>query len=180
MTDGRYHGQLGLVYCPCNALVIKCPKVFYRTAAAARYYEIGNLIFICVTDSPDDLGRSLDALHTHRQKNDLGHRPAPAEYTDHIVYGSACRGGDDSDLARKRRERLFMARVEQPLRGQLGLELLICYLKIPCALGNKVGAIELVRSVTREHRYTPKSSDAHAAFRAKTELGRTAFEHDAS
>ena len=73
-----------------------------------------------------------------------------------------------------------MARVKQPLRGQLGLELLICYLKIPCALGNKVGAIELVRSVTREHRYTPKSSDAHAAFRAKTELGRTALEHDAS
>ena len=73
-----------------------------------------------------------------------------------------------------------MCRIKQSFGRKLCLKLLIGYLKIASSLGDKVSAVKLIRTVARKDRYTSKSSDAHSAFGAKAQLGRTAFEHDAA
>ena len=135
---------------------------------------------ISIAYCADYLRRGFNALDPNRQQNDLCHAPARAENTYHIVNGSACRRCYYSYLFGKLRQRLFVSRVKQPLGGKLCLELLVGYLKIACSLGYEIGAVELIGSVARKDRYTPKSSDAHSAFRAKAQLGRTAFKHDAA
>ena len=63
-----------------------------------------------------------------------------------------------------------MLRVKKPLGSKLCFELLIGYLQITNALGYQIGAVKLIRTITRKDRYTAKSSDTHTALRAKAKL----------
>ena len=73
-----------------------------------------------------------------------------------------------------------MRGVEEPLGGQLGLELLIGHLQIARALRHQALAIELIGPVARVDGDTAKGRDAHAALRPETELRGSRAEHHAA
>ena len=73
-----------------------------------------------------------------------------------------------------------MGRVEEPLGGQPGLELLEGHIEVPHALGPQVADIELIGPVPGIDAHPPEGRDAHAALGAKAQLHRAALEHDAA
>ena len=77
-----------------------------------------------IFDAAADLFHRAFALHQRREEPDVQAGKAARQDVDHVRDGRAARRGDDADAPRKARQRPFALRGEQPLGGQLLLELL--------------------------------------------------------
>src|SRR5216684_1842844 len=102
---------------------VEGPQVLERSPSTADQKDIVHLPAREVADGDGDLTRRIPSLHPHGIDLHVKAGEAPAEDVQHIPDGGAGRTGDDRDPRRQHRDRLFSGWVEQPLVGELLLEL---------------------------------------------------------
>ncbi len=103
---------------------VERPQVFERAAAAAHDDHVRPTGAAEELDPAADLFHRALALHQRRVEADVQAGKAAGEDVHHVRDGRAARRGDDADAPRKARQRPLALGREQPLGGQLLLELL--------------------------------------------------------
>ena len=127
-----------------DALLVECPEVFNRAAAAPDDDDVD------AGDTPDrpqprrNIRSGVVSLHAHRANDEMRVRVAAAEHFDDVANGRAVERRHDADLAGERGERPFARLVEQSFALQPLLQLVERELKSAEPLGLHVLANELV------------------------------------
>jgi hypothetical protein len=81
-------------------------------------------VTVCDLDGTRDALRRPVTLHRGGQDDHVDSRVAPAQYAQDIAHRGACGRGDDGDAGGKKGELFLAIEIEQPLRGELSLQLL--------------------------------------------------------
>ena len=109
---------------PRSDLLIKCPQVLERAAAAPDDQDVEAAQPVQVLDPGRHLSPRARALHAHRPHDDAARGPAPPEHRPHVVDHGAAERGDDADRTREAQQGALAPGGEQALGPEAGLQLL--------------------------------------------------------
>ena len=175
-TDNRYLRGCHSTYCD---LLVECPQILHRTAAAAHNKYVGQLMLVEELDGLRHLLRRALALHLHGIKQKLNSVIASARHCNDVTHSRPRRRSHNTDSARIHRQRLLTLRSKKTGLLQLTLKLLIGLHQIALALLQQHIRIKLVHAVTLIHSNAAYSDDRLAILRLKAQTKSTALEHHA-
>src|SRR5690606_17849641 len=155
-------------------LLIKCPKIFGGSAAAADYEYVDLFVLetavtklICKSDSSRDLSRGRLALTQGAAHPHMDGPRSPPHYLQNIVKRSPRLRRHDAHSPREHRQRPFQRLVKEPLGRKPRLDLFQCH-------GQGTGTDrlngineQLVFAADLVGRYPAADADLHPVCRAK-------------
>ena len=178
MSHSRDHGNFRMVNGVSHPFIIKGPKIFDGTTAPAHDQKVSQPVMIGIADGCGNLTGGFHALHPYRQQQDFAQRIPLAQNPKHIVHRSAGGAGDDTDGTGIFGQRLFVGRIKQALGRQSLLQLFKGSVQIPNAVHSHGGTVQLIGTVSGEHRNLTHGNDLHAVFRPESEPHGIALEQD--